>query len=336
MKSKIGVLGAGSWGSALTIAMSHAAQVTLWGREIAKVNAINKTRTNPGYIPCQIKFSDNVQITSEIDLAIKGMDLVVIATPLSGLREMFLQIKAKCDGELPDMVWVCKGLETGSGLLPHQIAKEVLGDFPNIGALLGPSFAKEVALSLPTAITLSSNNTEFAKKWIDRFGLIPNFRVYANTDVIGSEVGSAVKNIMAIAVGISDGLELGYNARAALITRSLNELSGMVIALGGVAQTIYGLTGIGDLILTCTGDLSRNRTVGLELAKGHSCEQILKNLGHVAEGVYAAREIYKLSKQLNVDMPIVSAVYGILYENANIRQTVSELLNRAPKFEVLN
>ncbi len=152
--------------------------------------------------------------------------------------------------------------------------------------------------------------------------------------MIGSEVGSAVKNIMAIAVGVSDGLHLGYNARAALITRSLNELSAMVIALGGEDKTIYGLTGIGDLILTCTGDLSRNRTVGLELAKGLACEQILKNLGHVAEGVYAAREIYKLSKSLGLDMPIVDAVYGIIYENANINKTVSALINRAPKFEV--
>ncbi|HLX54019.1 MAG TPA: NAD(P)H-dependent glycerol-3-phosphate dehydrogenase, partial [Aquella sp.] len=174
---------------------------------------------------------------------------------------------------------------------------------------------------------------QFAKKWINQLSTVPNFRVYANTDVIGSEVGSAVKNIMAIAVGISDGLQLGYNARAALITRSLNELAAMVMALGGEAKTIYGLTGIGDLILTCTGDLSRNRTVGLELAKGLSCEQILKKLGHVAEGVYAAREIYELSKRFHVDMPIVSAVYGIIYENADIKQTVDGLLGRAPKFE---
>lgn len=334
MEFKVGVLGAGSWGSALAIALSHAMQVTLWGRDRAQIENVLASHSNPAYIPAEIKFSDKVKFTSDIDQAIQGMDLVVIATPLSGLREMFLQVKSNCADKLPDIIWVCKGLEVGSGLFPHQIAQEVLGGFKNIGALLGPSFAKEVALGLPTAITLSSNNTSFAQKWIDRFGSILNLRVYANTDVIGSEVGSAVKNIMAIAVGISDGLHLGYNARAALITRSLNELSAMVIALGGEDKTIYGLTGVGDLILTCTGDLSRNRTVGLELAKGLSCEQILKNLGHVAEGVYAAREIYKLSKRLGLVMPIVDAVYGIIYENANINKTVSALINRAPKFEV--
>ena len=262
------------------------------------------------------------------------MDLVVIATPLSGLREMLLQIKSICTNKLPDIIWVCKGLEVGSGLFPHQVAREELGEFKNIGALLGPSFAKEVALGLPTAITLTSNNIEFVRRWIDGFKLIPNFRVYANSDVIGSEVGSAVKNIIAIAVGISDGLHLGYNARAALITRSLSELSNMVTALGGEDRTIFGLTGIGDLILTCTGDLSRNRTVGVELAKGFKCDQILKNLGHVAEGVYTTREVYKLSKKLGLDMPIVDAVYNIIYENSDINKTVSTLLARAPKFEI--
>jgi glycerol-3-phosphate dehydrogenase (NAD(P)+) len=330
---KVCILGAGSWGSALAIAFSHAMHVTLWGRDKIQIQTILANRNNIGYIPEEIKFPESIQITSDLDLALKDMGLVVIATPLSALRDMFLQIKSGYTGKLPDIIWVCKGLEVDSGLFPHEIAKEILGEFENIGALLGPSFAEEVARGLPTAITLSSNSIQFARKWIDQLNKIPNFRVYANTDVIGSEVGGAVKNIMAIAVGISDGLQLGYNARAALMTRSLNELAAMVIALKGDAKTIYGLSGVGDLILTCTGDLSRNRTVGLELAKGGNCRQILKNLGHVAEGVYAANEIYKLSKRLNVDMPIVEAVYGIIYENADIKQTVGELLGRTPKFE---
>ncbi len=333
MQSRVCILGAGSWGSALAIAFSHAMQVSLWGRDKIQIQNILASRNNVGYLPEQIKFPDSIQITSDLDLALKNMDLVVIATPLSALRNMFLQVKSRYPGKLPDIIWVCKGLEVGSGLFPHEIAKDTLGEFENIGALLGPSFANEVAHGLPTAITLSSNNIQFAKKWIDQLGKIPNFRVYANTDVIGSEVGGAVKNIMAIAVGISDGLQLGYNARAALMTRSLNELSAMVIALKGEAKTIYGLSGVGDLILTCTGDLSRNRTVGLELAKGLSCDQILKKLGHVAEGVYAAKEIYKLSKYLGVEMPIVDAVYGIIYENADIKKAVGGLLGRAPKFE---
>lgn len=334
MEYKIGILGAGSWGSALAVAFSHIMPVTIWGRGKEQIKSIVATGSNPNYIPAEIKFADNVQLTVDINLAIIHKDLVVIATPLSGLRDMFRQIKAKCADKLPDIIWVCKGLEAGSGLFPHQIALEELGEADNIGALLGPSFAKEVALGLPTAITLTSYNIGFAKKWIDRFKSIPNFRVYANTDVIGSEVGSAVKNIMAIAVGISDGLQLGYNSRAALITRGLNELSSIVTALGGKSKTIYGLTGIGDLILTCTGDLSRNRTVGLELARGRACEEILQDLGHVAEGVSAASEIYKLSKHFNLEMPIVEAVYGIIFKNADIRQTVAKLLNRAPKFEV--
>ncbi|MCC2625062.1 MAG: glycerol-3-phosphate dehydrogenase [Burkholderiales bacterium] len=333
MQYKVCVLGAGSWGSALAIALNHVMHVTLWGRDKDQIKNILASKSNVGYLPLEIKFPDSIQATSNLDLALQGSDLVLIATPLSGLRDMFLQIKSRYNDKLPDIIWVCKGLEVGSGLFPHEIARETFGKFENIGALLGPSFANEVAQGLPTAITLSSSNTQFAKKWISQLNGIPNFRVYANTDVIGSEVGGAIKNIMAIAVGISDGLQLGYNARAALMTRSLNELSAMVIALNGESKTIYGLSGIGDLILTCTGDLSRNRTVGLELAKGGSCEQILKNLGHVAEGVYAANEIYKLSKRLNVDMPIVDAVYGIIYENADIKQTVGGLLSRAPKFE---
>lgn len=301
MEYKIGVLGAGSWGSALTVAFSHVMPVTIWSRNSEHAASMSLSRTNPDYIPAAVKFSDNVQITSDIHQAIRDKNLIVIATPLSGLRDMFRQIREQYPDSLPEIIWVCKGLEVGSGLFPHQIAEAELGNFSNIGALLGPSFAKEVALSLPTAITLTSSNIEFAKKWIDLFNPIPNFRVYANTDVIGSEVGSAVKNIMAIAVGISDGMCLGYNARAALITRSLNELSMMVMALGGEAKTIYGLTGIGDLILTCTGDLSRNRTVGLELAKGKTCKQILQSLGHVAEGVYATQEIYKLGKKIKLN-----------------------------------
>lgn len=334
MEYKVGVLGAGSWGSALTIAFSQIMPVVLWSREEAQVKRMSATRSNPDYIPPEVKFADNVEITADITQAVTDVNLVIIATPLSGLRDMFRQIQEKCGTKLPDIIWACKGLEVGSGLFPHQIAHQELGDFANIGALLGPSFAKEVALGLPTAITLTSSSAGFAKIWIDRLKSIPNFRVYANTDLVGSEVGSAVKNIMAIAVGIGDGLHLGYNARSALITRSLNELATMVIALGGEPHTIYGLTGIGDLILTCTGDLSRNRTVGLQLAEGKLCEQILKDLGHVAEGVSATREIYKLSKKLNLEMPIVEAVYAIIYENANIGQTVNVLLNRAPKFEL--
>lgn len=329
----ISVLGAGSWGSALAMAFSYVAPVKLWARNPNQVEAIKASRINPGYLSENIKFPDNIVPTNDFALAVKS-DLLVIATPLNTLRQIFTQIKNLSAGsKIPDIIWVCKGLELDTGLLPHQIAREVFGDCNNIGALLGPSFAHEVAETKPTAIVLASSNKDFIRRWIAKFKVIPNFRVYANTDVIGCEVGSAVKNIMAIAVGISDGLGLGFNARAALMTRSLSELSQLVIALGGRAETIYGLTGVGDLILTCTGDLSRNRKVGLELAKGYRLPDVLNNLGHVAEGVYATQGIYQLSNKIGLTMPIIECVYKILYENAVLLDAVKHLMQREPKLE---
>lgn len=329
----ISVLGAGSWGSALAIAFSNVVPVVLWGRNVSHVKNMEQTRINSQYLPGSIRFNSDIHITSDLDYAILGHELLVIAIPLSGLRGMLKTIRSYYKDKVPDIIWVCKGLEAQTGLFPHQVLQSELGGVTNFGALLGPSFASEVAQSLPTAITLSSFNDEFVSKWINCFSSIPNFRVYANTDLIGSEVGAAVKNIMAIASGISDGLMLGNNARAALITRSLSELSSLVTALGGQSNTIYGLTGIGDLILTCTGDLSRNRTVGIELAKGKNLNVVLEDLGHVAEGVYAVNEIYKLSVKLNINMPIVTAVYQILYQGFEIKEVITGLLTRKPKFE---
>lgn len=331
---KIGVLGAGSWGSALAIACSKVADVFLWSHNLAQVELLNATKSNPHYLPSEIKFADNVFFTYDLDNTIYS-DLLIIATPLNAVREILLKIKL-LRADLPNLILVSKGFEAGSGLLPHQIVEEILPGFLNYGLLIGPSFAKEVAMSLPTAITLASPDLNYAIKWMNLLKEIPNFRIYAHDDVIGSEVGSAIKNVLAIAVGVSDGLNLGYNARAALITRSLNELSSLVLALGGKKETIYGLTGIGDLILTCTGDLSRNRKVGQELATGKSIEEIVHGLGHVAEGVSTAREIYLKSKQLKIDMPIVESVYKIIYEKADIKSEVNNLINRQPKIEFVN
>ena len=328
----ISVLGAGSWGSALAIAFSHVANVKLWSRDPAQVDQINTYRTNTLYLPESIKFPANIEATTDFETTLVA-DLIVIATPTGALRSIANQIMQLSSKGMPDIIWVCKGFETDSGLLPHQIIEQICPGIDNIGALLGPSFAKEVAQSMPTAITLASNNLSFALKWSHNLKSIPNFRIYANTDLTGSEVGAGVKNIMAIAVGICDGLHLGFNARAGLITRSLNELGQLVMLLGGRSETIYGLTGIGDLILTCTGDLSRNRTVGLELAKGYEIEDIIANLGHVAEGVLASKEVYNLSRKLNIEMPIVEAVYRIIYEKADLATQVFSLLSREPKLE---
>ena len=326
----VGVIGAGSWGSALAIAFSKVAFVRLFSRNEMQVEQINISRTNKDYLPETIKFPDTIIATNDF-LYASDVDLIIIAVPSSVLRNILNLLKQ--NSVIPDIIWVCKGFEIGTGMLLHQIVAEVLPSSRNVGALIGPSFAKEVAEGLPTAITLASANLEFAVNWVEKLKDIPNFRVYANTDIVGAEIGAAVKNVIAIAVGISDGLNLGYNARAALITRSLNELKELVIALGGVPETVYGLTGVGDLILTCTGELSRNRQVGLKLSTGQKISTILEELGHVAEGVNATKEVYKLSQQLNLDMPIIETVYKIIYEDANIAKSVTNLLNREPKVE---
>lgn len=330
---QINVLGAGSWGSALAIACSKVANVKLWSHNDEQVRNLQSSRANPKYIPFEIKFSNQVSFTNDLADVVDA-DLLIIATPLNAIREIITKISLLTQN-IPDIILVSKGFEAETGMLPHQIVNDVLLDFQNYGLLIGPSFAKEVAMSLPTAITLAAPNMSFATKWMNLLKDIQNFRIYAHDDVIGSEVGAAIKNVLAIAVGISDGLNLGYNARAALITRSLNELSSLVLALGGRRETIYGLTGIGDLILTCTGDLSRNRKVGQELATGKNITQIVKDLGHVAEGVLTAREIYRKSKELQIEMPIVECVYRIIYEDASIKTEVSNLINRQPKTEFI-
>lgn len=331
----ISVLGAGSWGSALAIAFSHVADISLWSHDPKQVESIKNTRVNIGYLPEHITFPTNIYLSNSFEDSILKSELIVIATPISALRQIIQKIQVVFkDTKTPDIIWVCKGFEPSSGKLPHKIVEEeYTNNVPRVGALLGPSFAKEVALSMPTAITLASQDLDFAMEWAEKLKKIPNFRIYAHDDLIGAEVGAGVKNIMAIAVGICDGLNLGYNARAGLITRSLNELGNLVLLLGGKNETIYGLTGIGDLILTCTGDLSRNRTVGLELAKGYAIDQVVTNLGHVAEGVNACREVYNLSKKLNIDMPIVEAVYKIMFEKADLLSQVKDLLSREPKIE---
>lgn len=328
---QISVLGAGSWGSALSIAFAKVFEVTLWSHNEAQVNEINSRRTNQHYLPTEIIFANNIKCTYDFDSALNA-DLIIIATPLNAIRGILTKVKEKKE-KLPNILFVSKGFEANTGKLPHQIIEDVLPKFYDYGLLIGPSFAKEVALGLPTAITLVSPNLEFAVKWMKELQGIPNFRIYAHDDVIGSEVGAAIKNVLAIAVGLSDGLTLGFNARAALITRSLNELSSLVMALGGRRETIYGLTGIGDLILTCTGDLSRNRQVGQELAKGKSINDVVSSLGHVAEGVLTTKEIYRISQHLKIDMPIVTCVYKIIYENANMFEEISLLIARTPKVE---
>jgi glycerol-3-phosphate dehydrogenase (NAD(P)+) len=320
--TRIGVLGAGAWGTALAAALAAKHAVTLWARDAAQAEAIGRARENVRYLP-GIALPESLAVSAAWP---QRPHLLVVATPVAGLREVL----PRCSGT--PLLWLCKGFEAGTGLLPHQVVAEVLGARAACGALSGPSFALEVARGLPCALTLASNNAAFAIA-AARIVHGGRLRVYHSTDLAGVEVGGAVKNVMAIAVGIADGLGLGHNARAALITRGLAEITRLGVALGGRAETFMGLAGAGDLILTATGDLSRNRQVGLALARGKPLAAILGALGHVAEGVHSARETLRRARRHGVDMPITQAVVAVLEGRLTPPQAVERLLARDPKEE---
>lgn len=325
----ISVLGAGAWGTALAVSQAGRHAVTLWARNAAQVAEMRSTRRNARYLP-DIDLPAKLRYESDLAVVLKGSELVLAVVPSGALRPLLRELATLAPG-VP-VVWGCKGFEAGSRKLPHQVAAEELPPHALHGVLSGPSFAKEVALGLPTALTLASVDETFAHQ--TALALHSHrLRVYASSDVKGVELGGAVKNVLAIAAGISDGMGFGHNARAALITRGLAEITRLGLSLGGRQETFMGLTGMGDLILTCTGDLSRNRQVGLQLAQGKSLEAVLRDLGHVAEGVNTAREIQQLSRQQGVDMPIAEAVYQVLYQGLAPRTAVEGLLNRAPRSE---
>ncbi len=327
-RMKITVLGAGAWGSALAVHFSIRHDVTLWTRSEAHARAMAGERQNARYLP-GIVFPSALQITHELGAAVANAELLLVAVPSSALRGLLTQLAGL--GVACPLIWVCKGFEEGTGKLPHEIVNELLPDVPS-GVLSGPSFAIEVAKGLPTALTLASNHALITGDIAHRLhgGTL---RIYTSEDVTGIELGGAIKNVIAIAAGISDGLGFGHNARAALITRSAAEITRLGLALGGHMETFMGLSGMGDLILTCTGDLSRNRQVGMRLARGETLQDILTNLGHVAEGVTTAPEVLRLAERHGVDMPISRAVNRVLYEQVPPRQAVEELLHRNQKAE---
>ena len=287
-------------------------------------------RANPRYLP-GFPFPGALQVEEDFATAVHGADLLLLATPLVGLRTALRRLHAT-GSTFGGLIWVCKGLEAESAKLPHQIVADELGAGTLCGVLTGPSFAEEVARQLPTALVLASSQADFSRGMAQELHS-PRLRIYANDDLLGAEVGGAVKNVMAIATGICDGLGFGHNARAALMTRGLAEMARLGVALGGQPNTFMGLTGMGDLLLTCTGDLSRNRKVGLALASGQSLPQILSALGHVAEGVSTSREVARLARQFNIEMPIVEAVEAILYHGVVASDAVETLLSRDPKVE---
>ncbi|MEN6586521.1 MAG: NAD(P)H-dependent glycerol-3-phosphate dehydrogenase [Sulfuricella sp.] len=329
---KLAVLGAGAWGTALAASLSAHHDVTLWARNASQVAEMASQRRNSRYLP-DIELPAGIHFSSDLAQALHGAELMLAVVPSGALRPLLREV-AKLAPGVP-VVWACKGFEVGSRKLPHEVASEELLVQTPCGALSGPSFAREVALGLPTALTLASLNEAFARQCALALHS-SRLRVYASSDVMGVELGGAVKNVLAIAAGISDGMGFGHNARAALITRGLAEITRLGLALGGRQETFMGLTGMGDLILTCTGDLSRNRQVGLKLAQGKSLEAILRDLGHVAEGVNTAREVLELARQFQVDMPITQAVYQVLFEGVAPKTAVEDLLSREPRSEAIS
>ncbi|MBL8459604.1 MAG: NAD(P)-dependent glycerol-3-phosphate dehydrogenase [Zoogloea sp.] len=325
---RIAVLGAGAWGTALAIAFSRNHDVVLWSRESSEIASLRQDGENRRYLP-GIALPSGLQFSDDLDVAAQA-DLHLVVTPLAGLRSTARALRTAAPAT--PLLWACKGLEAGTAKLPHQIVEEELGADAPCGVLTGPSFAAEVAQGLPAAVTIAARDIAFARHWVQ---VLHNnrLRLYANDDLIGAEVGGAVKNVMAIAAGVADGMGFGLNARAALITRGLAEITRLGMALGGRRDTFMGLAGLGDLVLTCTGDLSRNRRVGLMLAEGKTLPDILHALGHVAEGVSTTREVSALSAHLGVDMPITRAVDRVLAGSLSARDAVEQLLARDPKQE---
>ena len=321
------LLGAGAWGTALAMQAAPRHAVTLWARDAVHAGAMLTARENARYLP-GVALPPSLAITTDLAHSLHHArgGLALIATPMSGLRSLLEQ--------LPDdtqVLWLCKGFEAGSGALGHEIARELRPLAP-CGVLSGPSFAEEVARGLPTALVAASEDAALRDAAAQAFHS-DTLRVYTSADPVGVEVGGAVKNVMAIATGIADGMGLGLNARAALITRGLAEMTRLGVALGARTETFMGLSGLGDLVLTATGDLSRNRKVGLRLAEGQPLALVLAELGHVAEGVYSAPVVLRRAQSLGIEMPITQAVVQVLDGSATPHAALGALMARDARAE---
>lgn len=327
----ITVIGAGSWGTALALHFAqHGHRISLWSHNAEHMQTIRQERENKRYLP-GFTFPDTLSVHTELQEALKDSGLVLIVTSVAGLRDSVKLLAENNAAHLP-ILTACKGFEQDTGLLTFQVVKDVLPDNDKIGVLSGPSFAQELAKQLPCAVVLASENKAWTEELIGRLNSNV-LRLYGSEDIIGVAVGGAVKNIMAIATGISDGLEYGLNARAALVTRGLAEITRLAVAMGAQPKTMMGLAGIGDLILTCTGALSRNRRVGLGLAEGKELHQVLKEIGHVSEGVSTIEEVFNTACKYQIDMPITHTLLQLLRKELNARQVVERLMERETRFE---
>jgi len=330
-KSTFVVLGAGSWGTALAIILAkNNQQVSLWAREKKLADAINSTHINNRYLP-GVPLPESICVSNDLESLFKDKCEVLVVVPSSGFRSMLVALKNIIPAG-SRILWATKGLEQGSNKLLHEVVQEIFPEIQPVAVISGPTFALEVAKGLPTALTVASTSAEYAT-FIAKCLHNKSLRAYTSNDVIGVELGGAVKNVLAIATGIADGLGFGANTRAALVTRGLNEMIPLGERLGGQRETFMGLAGIGDLILTCTDDQSRNRRLGLALGQGNTLEDSLAAIDQVVEGVHTTREIYELAQSHAVDMPIVEQVYRVLYENCSPKEAVGALLKREQKAE---
>ncbi len=327
----VSILGAGSWGTALAIQSARAGNPTrLWGRDPDRITAMAEVRQNLDYLP-GFQFPELLQPEAELNLAVDQADLVMVVTPSHAFPEMLRQLRPLvAAGE--GIAWATKGFEPGSGRLLHEVAAELLGARPT-AVLTGPSFAQEVANGLPTAVTVASADHGFARSVAAAFHA-GAFRAYSSDDIVGAELGGAMKNVIAVGTGICDGMRLGTNARAALVTRGMAEMMRLSHALGARRETLMGLSGMGDLVLTCTGDLSRNRRFGLALGRGQSVAEALKEIGQVVEGARAAEEVLRLAGRSGVELPISEQIHQIILGQITPREGVQNLLAREPRAEI--
>ena len=330
-KPTIAVLGAGSWGTALAALIArHGHPTVLWGRDAAVIEAIERQHENPRYLP-GIGLPDGLRATTDLAAALSGCDLVLVVVPSHAFAET-LRALAPLRPAQAGVAWATKGFEPGSGRFLHEVAGEVLGDDVPLAVVTGPSFAKEVAQGLPTALTVHSDDAAFSQQVADALHG-PAFRAYTGDDIRGAELGGAMKNVLAVATGVSDGMGLGLNARAGLITRGLNEMLRVNAALGGRPETLMGLAGLGDLVLTCTGDLSRNRRLGLALGQGQSIADAVRAIGQVVESIQTADEVMRLAQRHGIELPIAENVRDVLHGEITPGEGLKRLMARERKAE---
>ncbi|MGM0565082.1 MAG: NAD(P)H-dependent glycerol-3-phosphate dehydrogenase [Pseudomonadota bacterium] len=327
------VLGAGSWGTAMaSVTAANGIRTILWGRNPEQMASMAESHSNERYLP-GLPLPDALEFTADLDYALSEASELMIVTPSSAFRETV----ARCRDYLhknPQLCWATKGLEYGSNQFLHDVARDEAGIDLDMAVISGPSFAGEVVRQMPTAVTVAANRSDYAQKIAGYLHNHSWFRAYTSDDMVGVQLGGAVKNVLAIAAGIADGMGFGMNTRAGLITRGLNTIVQLGVELGGHTETFMGLAGMGDLILTCSDDQSRNRRFGLALARGEGVEAAQKSIGQAVEGIKSAKAAWELAQQHQVDMPIVEQVYAIIYEDKDPQQAVIDLLKREQKDEV--